>query len=176
MLSVIIRILVLIIALPYLSWDSRLDQTPLVLESGSLFRFPRNNSTQNTLITYGARWKCDLLYCSEPMITDNKRHLSLFVSLYVRTDTVSNFGRNFELNIQYIGIYHMYADILILHAQRTFSYSWEAQFPTICTCHNHFPVISTNWVLDSQFGPHNGSFHWLDDWQMTDSHPSLKYD
>ena len=54
------------------------------------------------------------------MITDNKWHLSLFVSLYVRSDSVSNFGRNFELNIQYIGIYRIYADILILHAQRAF--------------------------------------------------------
>ena len=54
------------------------------------------------------------------MITDNKRHLYLFVSLYVRYDSASNFGRNFEPNIQYIGIYHIYADILILHAQRAF--------------------------------------------------------
>ena len=116
MLSVIIRILVIDLCstLPFLGYS--VGFTPLVLDSGSLSRFSRNNSHHKTPHHIWRPMK--MLYCSEPMITDNKRHLYLLVSLYVRYDSASNFDRNFVPNIQYIGIYHIYADILILQAKR----------------------------------------------------------
>ena len=142
MLSVIIRILVIIrcSTLPFLGSPGWFHSPHLW--AGSILGSSRNNSIQKPLMTYGARWKYDLLYCSEPMITDNKRHLYSLVSLYVRHDSACNLDRNFVPNIQYIGIYNIYADILILHAQRAeifFSRTrGNRKFSTIFIRRNHF--------------------------------------
>ena len=174
MLSVIIRILVFNHCSTLRSPGIPGWSHPLDLGSGTIPRSSRNNSIQNP---------------SSHMAPDENVTYSIVPTLWSQITngtfiylSVCTFGviplpiliailcliYNTSVYIIYMLIYWY-----CMHSAH-FSYSWEAQFPTIFTCHNHFPVILTNWVLDSQFGPHTGSFHWLDDWQMTDSHPSLK--
>ena len=95
------------------------------------------------------------------MITDNKRHLYSLVSLYVRHDSACNLDRNFVPNIQYIGIYNIYADILILHAQRAkkifLGLAENANFPLFSYVVTISHVTLTNWALCTQFGLNNWS-------------------